>query len=339
MDKEKKMTLEEYQRKYNKNRNTKVYKTFLFLFAVAIGFIIAVSLFLITTKVYDMNKYAGYGMIGISVLLFILLYIVPLVKLAKTKSFMTLVSNEEDLTKAKKFNKKLREDLADKMIDLKDKTEELSYYSDDSIGKLAVARHTNNDKSLREALTNIYKNDIKKACNKIIRDHALKVGLTTALSQSDALDTLFVSTYDLSLIKDIIFLYGFRPNETELAKIYRNVILASITAYGLSNATSNTTSAVVSKLGHAATGIPFIGKAIETVVDSSIQGFVNATFTVIVGFQTKNYLMKEYKLQDILEDVIYEEEEELKEEEELVYTLKDDIKANTKDKKANVVNA
>ena len=49
--------------------------------------------------------------------------------------------------------------------------------------------------------------------------------------------------------------------------------------------------------------------------------------------------MKEYKLQDILEDVIYEEEEELKEEEELVYTLKDDIKANTKDKKTNVVNA
>ena len=43
--------------------------------------------------------------------------------------------------------------------------------------------------------------------------------------------------------------------------------------------------------------------------------------------------MKEYKLQDILEDVIYEESKELEEEEELVYTLKDDIKTGVKTKK------
>lgn len=329
---DKKLTLEEYQKKYNKRYNVKAAKTFIFLFVAAIGIIIATCLFFITLRVYELNKYVGYGFIALSVLLFIILYIVPLIKISKTKSFMTLV-DKSNISKAKKYNKKLREDLADKMIDLSESTKDVSFYSNESIGKLAVARHTKNDSMLREALTNIYKTDVSSCAKKLIRDHALKVGLTTALSQSQVLDTLFVSTYDLNLIKDIVFLYGFRPNEGELAKIYRNVLLASFSAYGLTNVTSSTAQAIVQKIGEAATGVPIVGKAIGTVLDSSIQGFVNASFTVIIGYQTKNYLMKEYKLQDILEDVIYEESKELEEEEELVYTLKDDIKTSVKTKK------
>ena len=328
-DENKKMTLEEYQKKYSKPYNEKAAKSFLFIFACAIGIIIIFCLFSICSKIYDMNKIAGYVAIGISVLIYLVVYVIPLIKIKNTKSFITNV-NSDNAKEAKKYNKKLREDIADKMIDLSQKADDISWYSEEKVGKLAIARQTGNDQGLKDALTETYKTDVKKASNKMIRDHALKVGVTTAISQNEKVDTLFVVIYNLSLIKDIVFLYGFRPNDRQLAKIYKTVIADAVIAYGLGNATGSMASGIVKKMGKGLDGIPILGSAINTVIDSVAQGVINSTLTVLIGFQTKKYLMKEYKLQNILDDVIVTDEELENEAIEMSNNLKKDIKEESK---------
>ena len=157
----------------------------------------------------------------------------------------------------------------------------------------------------------------------MIRDHAVKVGITTALSQNEKIDTLFVITYNLNLIKDLIYLYGFRPSDTQLMKCYQAVIADALVAYGLGNATGAIATGVVKKMGNVVDKVPVLGSMVSTVIDSVTQGLVNASLTVLIGFQTKKYLMKEYHLQDILDTVVLPTEEE---EEEEASMLMDSIK-------------
>ena len=117
-------------------------------------------------------------------------------------------------------------------------------------------------------------------------------------------------------------------------KIYQSVIADALIAYGLGNATGSIATGVVKKMGKVVDNIPVLGSAISTVIDSVAQGIINSTLTVIIGFQTKKYLIKEYHLQDILEDVIISIEEEEKEAEEMASALKEDITKASKGKKS-----
>lgn len=325
-----KLTLEEYQKKYSKPVNEKVAKTFLFIFAAAIGIIIFFCLFLLVLRLFELHQIAGYVGSGVAVLVFFFVYVVPLVKIHQAKPFITNVDSR-NAREAQKYNKALRENIADKMIDLKAKTTGVTWYSEANVGKLAIARQTHDDKGLKDALTETYETDVKAAANKMIRDHAFKVGVTTALSQSEKIDTLFVVTYDLSLIKDLIYLYGFRPSDTQLMKCYQTVIADALIAYGLGNATGSIATGVVKKMGNVTESVPFLGGLVSTVIDSITQGLVNASLTVIIGFQTKKYLMKEYRLQDILDTVeLPTEEEEAAEASQLMDSLKKDIALTAK---------
>lgn len=332
---EKKLTLEEYQKKYSRPVNEKAAKTFLFVFAAAIAIIIFFCLFSLVVKIYEVcekNIISIYISVPIALMIFVVVYVIPVYKIHQAKPFMTNVDSS-NVKQAKKYNKQLRENIADKMIDLKAKTEGVTWYSEQMVGKLAIARQTHDDIALRKALTETYDTDVKTAANKMIRDHALKVGITTALSQNEKIDTLFVVAYDLNLIKDLIYLYGFRPSDTQLMKIYSSVIGDALIAYGLGNATGTIATGVVKKMGKAVDNVPLLGSVISTVIDSVAQGVINSTLTVIIGFQTKKYLVKEYHLQDILEDVVISIEEEEQMAEEMAKELKDDITKASKGKK------
>ena len=325
-----KMTLEEYQKKYSRPVNEKAARAFLFIFAAAIGIIIFFCLFSLVLKLFEIHKYAGYAGIPIAVLVFIFVYIVPLVKIGQAKPFMTNV-DKSNARAAQKYNKQLRENIADKMIDLKAKTQGVMWYSEEKVGKLAIARQTHDDKALKKALTDMYNTDVKVAANKMIRDHAFKVGITTALSQNEKIDTLFVVTYDLGLIKDLIYLYGFRPSDTQLMKCYQTVIADALIAYGLGNATSSIATGVVKKMGKVVDKIPVLGSAISTAIDSVAQGVINSSLTVLIGFQTRKYMMKEYHLQDVLDSIELPEEVD-QEATELMDSLKDDITKTSRGK-------
>ena len=70
----------------------------------------------------------------------------------------------------------------------------------------------------------------------------------------------------------------------------------------------------------------------ENIIDSAAQGIINSTLTVLIGFQTKKYLKKEYHLQDILDEIELDEEKELDSEKEMVESLREDIKNKAKKK-------
>ena len=321
-----KMTLEEYQEKYSKTENTKAIKFGLVLFVAGIGIIIFTCLLLVVLRVFEINKYAGYASIAVAVLVFIFLYIVPVIQIHKYRPFITNVDSR-NVRQAKNYNKKLRNDISDKMIDFTSKVVGKSWYDEVLIGKLAIARQTSDDKEVKSLLTQIYDTSVKKEANKIISGHAVKVGLLTAASQSAYLDSAFVAVYELNLIKDLVYLYGFRPSNGKLLKIYRNVIINSLLTYGVSNGTTN----LISK-GLSATfeGLPLLGSLISTAIASASQGIINGVMTGIIGVQTKRYLIKEYHLQDILDDI---ELDSLEDDEEMIKDISKEIKSQSKDHK------
>lgn len=321
-----KLTLDEYIDKYSVPKGKKEVKTLLFLITAAVGIVIAVMLFFFVERLFQMHEVAGYIGVGISVLLFVFVYLIPVIRISSTKYFLTDV-DKTNARAAQRYNKRMREDIADKMIDLNVSTKRNDWYSDEKIAPIAIARARNDDKALSVALTDIYNTDIKKAADKIIADSAFQVGISTSISQSEKIDTLIVTVSELNLVKKIVYLYGYRPNDAQMLKIYKSVLTNALLAYGVQGAASSVAGGVAKLLGGAAEAIPII----STVVGSVSSGVINGTLTCIVGFQTVRYLKHEYKLQDILSGIEIEESEEA--EAKIIDDVKKNIVSNNKKKK------
>ncbi len=310
-EKSEKMTIYEYEQKYVKRQNVKGAKTFLHILAAIIGVFLFVLLFLVAMRVYDINEYAGYAAGAVCLILYILIFVVPLVKILRAPYFMTNV-NAQTASSAKRHNRKVRQEIADKMINFTARVEGAGWYDGELVGKLAIARNAGDDEALKETLTSLYKGSVKKSAKSLILKSSMRSAMYSALSQSDKIDAALVIAVNTQLIKDLVFLYGFRPSDVRLAKIFVGVIRNSLIALGLGGL--NVGNAVVKTMGDAVKGIPILGSIISTVVDSSVQGLANGTLTALIGYQTIRYLNTEYNLQNILDGVdVTETTEELQE--------------------------
>lgn len=306
-----KMTIYEYEEKYVKRQNVKWAKTILYLLAALIGVFFVWCFFSISKTIWDMNVYAGYAAAGVSVILFVVVYIVPLVKIFRTEYFITNV-NYKTAAKAKRHNKKARYDIAEKIVELCGTVAGVGWYDSYSVEKLEAGLKFRDDAVIKEALTSLYNGSVKKSAKQIILQNSIKSAMYSALSQDKKIDAMMIAVVNLQMIKDIVFLYGFRPSETRLVRIFAAVVRNSLVAYGLGGAKIG--NGIVRTMGDAVKGIPLLGDVIATVVDSSVQGLANGTLTAVIGFQTIKYLSVEYKLQNILDDVeVAETEEELEE--------------------------
>ena len=310
-----KMTIYEYEQKYSKRQNVRGAKILLRFLAAAIGVIIAACLILISMKAVelfdDKNVRLGVG-IGagvISVALFICLYIVPLVKILKMDYFITNV-NAKTARQAQKHNKKVRHDIAAKMIEITAAVDGVGWYDSAVVGEMAIPLNAGNEEGIKLALTDLYTDSVKKSAKSLITKSALKSAMYSALSQTSRVDALLVAFLNLQLVKDITFLYGFRPSDAKLVKIFARVLQNSLIAYGLGSVKIG--NSIVKTMGDAVKGIPLLGSAISALVDSSVQGLTNGVLTAVIGYQTIRYLTQEYKLQDILDGIeVAETEEEL----------------------------
>ena len=320
-----KMTLEEYKAKYSKPQNVKAASFFLVMFAGAIGIIIFTCLLLAVLRIYDMNEIAGYVSIAPAVLVFILFYVVPLVKINKLPSFQTVVDSR-NAKQAKAHNKKVRASLADSIISFASETDNIGWYDENRVGKLALARQTNDNEALKNALSEIFDTDVRKTARGMITKTALKVGAFTALSQDDKLDSAIISLYGLNLVKEIFYLYGFRPSEARMARIFANIVSNALIAYGASASTTTIVHGLSESLGSK---LGVLGGIISTVVGSASQGLVNGILIVILGMKTKHYLNLEYHMQDVLDGVLLDEEDE----EEILQEVKNGIGQAIKDNK------
>lgn len=306
---EKKITFEEYKAKYTHPERQKLIKTILVVAEFLIAVIIVFCLTLLCLKVYEINDIAGYITIGVSVILFIVFYIIPIIWINKKSYFITNVK-DENAARAKRHNRMVRHQIADKMIEVSTTVDDISWYNQERVNNLIAARNSNDEGLLKNTLTGIYNIDVKKASDKTIANHAVKIGILTGLSQSEYLDAMVIALFELDLIKELIYLHGFRPSDAKLMKIYGAVIRNTLLAYGLSVATDKIISAGIGTVGGVAANIPFIGGAIATILGSASQALINGIMTISIGYQTRLYLMKEYKLQDILDGFEFNDDQE-----------------------------
>lgn len=312
-----KMTIYDYEQRFSKRENVRGAKLFLGFAAGVIGVFLFAVLLLIFFRVYDFLKdsttgqYISYGVGAALVLVYILVYVVPLVRILKTGYFITNV-NAYTAAKAKRHNKKLRHNIAKRIIDLTAKVDGVGWYDSETVGRLAISLQSRNEEGVKENLTALYTGSVKKSARDLIFKSSLRSAMYSALSQTATLDAALVVFINMQLVKDLVFLYGFRPSDTKLAKIFFTVIQNSLIAYGMGGAQIGNT--VVKTMGEAAKGIPLLGSAIAAIVDSSVQGLTNGTLTTVIGFQTIKYLNDEYKLQNILDGIeVAETQEEFEE--------------------------
>lgn len=305
------MTIYDYEEKYVRRQNAKGAKLVLSFIVGIVAVFLAWCLFSIVMQVWAINEYAGYAAIGVAVALFIVLFVVPVVKIFKSDYFQTNV-NSKHAYGAKRHNKKVRRNIASKMVDFNASVDGVGWYDDKLVGDLEVALKTKDDEGIKTALTALYQGKVKKTAKEIIFKCSLKSAAYSAVSQSNKVDAALVAVVNMQLVKDIIFLYGFRPSDAKLVKIFTAVVRNSLVAYGLGSVQIGNT--VVKGMGEAAKGIPILGSLISTLVDSSIQGLTNCVLTTVIGYQTIKYLNKEYNLQNILDGIdVTETEAELQE--------------------------
>ena len=327
-----KMTIYEYEQKYSKRENARGAKLILSFAVAIVGVFLFVILAMFTLKLYEMNEYVGYGVGAACLVAYIIVFVVPICKLFNSGYFVTNV-NAYTATKAKRHNKKIRHDIAKKIIDLTASVDGVGWYDSETVGKLAIALQAKDEDGVKQNLSALYADSVKKSAKDLIFKSALKSGAYSAVSQSSTLDTAIVAMLNLQLIKDLVYLYGFRPSDAKLAKIFGAVVRNSLIAYGVSAAGTQVGNAVAKTLTTGAMkGIPILGSLIGTVVDSSIQGLTNGTLTMVIGYQTIKYLNAEYKLQNVLDGVeVVETQEEFVEAcEDLERTLKKEQRTSGK---------
>ena len=295
-----KMTIYEYEEKYVKRQNAKSASFFLRLIIALIGVFFIWCFFTISKSVWEMNEYAGYGAVALSVILFILLYIVPVVKVMKSDYFVTNV-NYKTAGAAKSRNRKLRFKIATKIVELCNTVAGVGWYDSATVEKLEAGVKYHDNEVIKEQLTALYTGSVKKSVREIIFKCSMKSAMYSALSQDSKIDSMLVAVVNLQMIKDIVFLYGFRPSDTRLLRIFAAVVRNSMVAYGLGGLKIG--NGIARTVGDAAKGIPFLGSVISVLVDSSVQGLANGTLTAVIGYQTIRYLNTEYKLQNILDGV------------------------------------
>ena len=306
-----KMTIYDYEQKYVKRQNVRGAKILLRVIIAALAVFLFACLFFVSLRVWEINEYAGYGAGALCLILYIVLFIVPMVKLMKSEYFIVNV-NAKTARAAKNHNRKVRRDIADKMIDLTGKVEGVGWYDSKIVGEMAIAVKTHDDKKIMSCLTELYTGCVKKSAKDLIFKSSMKSAMYSALSQTSKVDAALVVVMNLQLVKDLVFLYGFRPSDAKLVKIFGRVLQNSLIAYGLGGVKIG--NSIVKTMGDAVKGIPFLGTAISVIVDSSVQGLTNGVLTAVIGYQTIKYLNQEYRLQEILEGVeLAETDEELQE--------------------------
>ncbi len=120
---------------------------------------------------------------------------------------------------------------------------------------------------------------------------ASRVFLTTAISQSGALDSLVVLAAQLKLVWDVAQVYNQRPSLREMGTLYTNVLGTAFVAGQIEEIDLNEHLQPVlsSVLGSAAGAIPGL-QAVSTVfLASVISGTANAFLTLRVGIIAREY--------------------------------------------------
>jgi hypothetical protein len=133
--------------------------------------------------------------------------------------------------------------------------------------------------------------DLGRECDVIIRDSAAAVFVSTAISQSGRLDTVFVLTAHFRMVWRIAGVYSQRPALRDLVNLYANVAASAFVAGELDEAeiSEQIEPILSSALGAVSLSVPGVQAAASIVVNSIITGAANAFLTLRVGIIARRW--------------------------------------------------
>ncbi len=222
--------------------------------------------------------YLEYTFYGISIILFVILFLRPLALIIFAPSFSLddLFSEEENARKNFSMYKKVARNLLNE-----------EYIKDED--KKAINDSMHDALVLKQSLSRIFDETIKKELNQMIITHAETVFISTAISQNGKLDAIAVISINLKLIKNLVLKCGFRPSYYSLGKLSVNVLSTAIIAETLedmnfSEIFPNTGTNVLAEI-----------PVLKTITGSFAQGIGNALLSLRVGIIARNYLFMNIK--------------------------------------------
>lgn len=146
--------------------------------------------------------------------------------------------------------------------------------------------------------------------NSRIKEWAKTVFVITAVSQNGKMDSLAVIGINLRLISDIVKASGFRPTKPQLIKLYIKVLTTSLITYISSSVLTDVMdfdpTDVVDDVPNVASdsidvdGLDIGNSLVDklrklplagVLLESAIEGTINALMTLRIGYVTKSYLM------------------------------------------------
>jgi hypothetical protein len=127
--------------------------------------------------------------------------------------------------------------------------------------------------------------------DRIVRDSAAAVFISTAISQSGRLDAIFVLSAHCRMIWRIAHVYSQRPPFRDLVNLYANVAATAFLAGELDEADigEQVEPVLSSALSAVSLSVPGVQAAASIVVSSILTGAANAFLTLRVGILARRY--------------------------------------------------
>lgn len=320
----------EYQEMVNHSKEAKRNRLLLIALSTAV-YLLGLGLFAtIVDTLYKINEIVGI-VVGLVLLVsYTICYIVILCQIFSKHSFDIEQKNGKNHKFSERRNNMVRFEMArsikdqSTVLDYLEKESNKNYRSKEENEKIdsflkiihlaneypksTPSYHSDDAKELSEALKVAMGKEgvIYKKAKAIIMKRALATGCLTALSQNAVMDMSIVAVKDMQLIKDIIWLYGFRPSNYEMNRIILKVLKNVCISIGLNTMPKNAN--LLSKVFNKDSN-NFLIQLFGQVLDMGAQFLGNGTMTYLIGRYTIKVLLKQYHLQDILRTKAIEEYE------------------------------
>lgn len=264
---------------------------------IAITAIILMSIILLACIIdiykffYDLNEYVGYASIAIIVLLLIIFVLRPIIVALSTPCFTLDIANEKSKSSLNRLNFNKLKKVANNLIE----SDNISPESKDRL-----KRTINNRDELNLTLREIYDKEIRNKIKEIVNSSAVKVLVSTAISQNSKFDSVTVILVNIRMIMRIVCACGYHPTYPQLykliIKVFRNALIAyAIQSIGIDELIFNGINRLVNG---ALSSIPIL----KDVTKSLTQGAANALLTLRIGAITRKYLYEEFDIQAMIED-------------------------------------
>lgn len=320
-DQDEELAFINYQEEVTHSKEEKRNRAILIALSVAL-YLLGLGVFaIIVQTIYQMNEIAGIVVAIALLIAYTTCFIVIIVKIFSKHSFDLEFQKRKDGHYSERNNNKVRWEIAKNIVDQSvvlnylDKMDDKKVLTSKETEKIASFRkmqnlvnkypgnkipssHKEDSINLAESLAISMRKDgvIYQKAKSLILKRSLSTGCLTALSQNTMVDASVVVVKNMQLIKDLIWLYGFRPTNAEMTKILEKVVKSVCLSIGLNTMQNGTNMAgkIFNKDSNN-----FLVQVLGQALNMGAQFIGNGAMTYMVGKYTINALLRQYRVQDI----------------------------------------